>query len=413
MSIIEINHLTKEYQLGQLQSVKETALNTMNRLRGREVVKKERFKALDDINLRIEPGEVVGIIGTNGAGKSTLLKIISGISVPTMGEVNVGGTIAPLIEVGTGLHPELTGRENIFLNGSILGIPRGKIKKKIDEIVEFAELEQFIDTPVKRYSSGMRIRLGFSIATSVDADILIVDEVLAVGDLAFQRKCFDRIEKLIKSSDKAVLIVSHNIRQIQRLCSRVILIDKGKISLDGEPPSVCGQFYENSNKKIKENKEREGRGILKFSSSGEIDFIEVQTFNDEESFQSDTVDFLGSMKVVVHFKSNVFLKYPDLILGFHTTDFFYISTMTSAALSKKFEISPGVYSAEFYIHSLPLNPGVYCLRVGFVDQYHRTIWHGENLKTFMVSSEKVNVSKESLLGVLHIPFEVNLQKTIE
>ena len=178
MSIIEVNHVTKEYRLGQMKSLKQSMLGAFSRLCGKPSAKQQPFKALDDIDFKVEEGEVVGIIGPNGAGKSTLLKLLARVSVPTKGGIKVRGSVAPLIEVGAGLHPELTGRENIYLNGSILGLSIASIKKKFDEIVEFAELEKFIDTPIKRYSSGMMIRIGFSIATSVDADILITDEVL-------------------------------------------------------------------------------------------------------------------------------------------------------------------------------------------------------------------------------------------
>ena len=229
MPIIEVKHLTKEYDLGAVTSIKDNLRQTLAKLQGKDTWQRERFKALDDVNFTIEEGEVVGIIGHNGAGKSTLLKHLANITKPTSGEVIVRGSIAPLIEVGAGVNPELTGRENIFLNGAILGIPKKVIQSKLDEIIEFSELEQFIDTPVKRYSSGMTVKLGFSIATSMDADILIIDEVLAVGDLAFQRKCFDRMETLINKQGKTVLLVSHNIRQVTRMCSRVILLNGGKL----------------------------------------------------------------------------------------------------------------------------------------------------------------------------------------
>ncbi|MCK4622652.1 MAG: ABC transporter ATP-binding protein [Desulfuromonadales bacterium] len=412
MAIIEVNNLTKEYRLGQLQNLKETTFNVINRLRGKEVLKNKKFKALDNIDFKVEPGEVVGIIGTNGAGKSTLLKMLARVSTPTSGKVKVNGSVAPLIEVGAGLHPELTGRENIYLNASILGIPRSKINKKLDEIIEFAELEEFIDTPVKRYSSGMRIRLGFSIATSVNANILIVDEVLAVGDLAFQRKCFDRMEKMIKKEERTVLIVSHNIRQIERLCTRVLLLDKGKIIKDGKPSIVCNLFYENSNKKIKDQNNKEENNFLKVRTSGEIEVEKIEIFDGKRLEPTEAVEFLNTMRVTIKFKANVNLKYPDIILGFHTTDFFYISTMTSAALSKRYDILAGQYVAEFCIERLPLTPGVYCIRVGFVDQYHRIIWHGENLKTFMVNGSKINMSKLDSWGVVDLPFEVKLDRLI-
>ena len=198
MHAIEISHVTKEYRLGALQSLKQTMLNTGARLLGRQVEEPPLFKALDDVSFSIEPGEVVGIIGHNGAGKSTLLKMLSRISTPTSGSVKVNGRVAPLIEVGAGFVGDFTGRENVYLNGAILGMPKKEIDRKFDEIVDFAEMAEFIDTPVKRYSSGMQVKLAFAVATSIESEILIVDEVLAVGDIAFQRKCFTRMESLIR-----------------------------------------------------------------------------------------------------------------------------------------------------------------------------------------------------------------------
>src|SRR4051812_34573388 len=182
MAIIELRNVTKQFKLGQGRSLRESLVAGFARLAGRASSAPKEFYALQDLNLSIEPGEVVGIIGHNGAGKSTMLKVLAGISTPTHGSVAVRGRVAPLIEIGAGLVAELTGRENIYLNGTILGMRRAEIRRKFDEIIAFAELEGFIDTPVKRYSSGMQMRLGFAIATAVDADILIIDEVLAVGD---------------------------------------------------------------------------------------------------------------------------------------------------------------------------------------------------------------------------------------
>ena len=192
----------------------------------------EPFQALRDVNFEIEVGEVVGIIGRNGAGKSTLLKILSRITAPTRGRVSIKGKLASLLEVGTGFHPELSGRENIFLNGSILGMRRAEISRKFDEIVAFAEVEQFIDTPVKRYSSGMYVRLAFSIAAHLEPDILIVDEVLAVGDAAFQAKCIGKMSTIGRSGT-TVLVVSHNMTVIQTLCSRALLLEKGVLTSSG------------------------------------------------------------------------------------------------------------------------------------------------------------------------------------
>lgn len=250
MAIIEVNHLTKEYRLGAMQGLKQTLLNTAARLSGKKVEERPLFKALDDVSFSIEPGEVVGIIGHNGAGKSTLLKMLARISTPTSGSIKVNGRIAPLIEVGAGFVPDFTGRENVYLNGAIMGMSRQEIDSKFDEIVEFAEMSEFIDTPVKRYSSGMQVKLAFAVATSIESEILIVDEVLAVGDLAFQRKCFDRMEDLIKRQGRTVLIVSHNIRQIERMCQRVLLIDHGHVDMDGPAGEICNAFYDRNDDRI-------------------------------------------------------------------------------------------------------------------------------------------------------------------
>src|SRR5712692_6188799 len=190
------------------------------------------FWALKDVSFEVKHGEVVGIIGRNGAGKSTLLKILSRITEPTTGQVQIDGRVASLLEVGTGFHPELTGRENIFLNGAILGMRRAEIARKFDEIVDFSEIEQFLDTPVKHYSSGMYVRLAFAVAAHLDPEILIVDEVLAVGDVAFQKKCLGKMNEVSKSG-RTVLFVSHNMAAVENLCQRGVVLERGRVVFDG------------------------------------------------------------------------------------------------------------------------------------------------------------------------------------
>nr|WP_320161294.1 ABC transporter ATP-binding protein [uncultured Methanoregula sp.] len=201
----------------------------------------KEFWALKEVSFDIEHGEVIGIIGRNGAGKSTLLKILSRITVPTEGIVELHGRVGSLLEVGTGFHPEMTGRENIFLNGSILGMKRREIEAKLDEIVKFSEIEKFLDTPVKRYSSGMYVRLAFAVAAHMEPEILVVDEVLAVGDLAFQKKCLGKMQD-IATEGRTVFFVSHNMGAIQKLCSRTILLSQGQIIADGETSSVVQTY---------------------------------------------------------------------------------------------------------------------------------------------------------------------------
>lgn len=206
------------------------------------LAKAEEFWALRDVSLDIHKGEIVGIIGSNGAGKSTLLKILTGITPPTEGEIRMKGRVASLLEVGTGFHPELTGRENIFLNGAILGMTKNEIASKFDEIVAFAGIEKFLDTPVKRYSSGMYVRLAFSVAAHMEPDILLVDEVLAVGDAEFQKKCLGKMEEVTKTAGRTILFVSHSMRAIQKLCTRCILLEKGGIKMIGDTASVIKEY---------------------------------------------------------------------------------------------------------------------------------------------------------------------------
>jgi lipopolysaccharide transport system ATP-binding protein len=202
---------------------------------------REEFWALRHVSLDVQPGEVVGIVGRNGAGKSTLLKILSRITEPTEGRIRLRGRTASLLEVGTGFHPELTGRENIFLNGAVLGMSRLEIRRKFDEIVSFAEIERFLDTPVKRYSSGMYVRLAFAVAAHLEPEILIVDEVLAVGDATFQKKCLDKMDDAGKAG-RTVLFVSHNMQAVTRLSSRCVLLEKGQLTLDGPPHMVASAY---------------------------------------------------------------------------------------------------------------------------------------------------------------------------
>ena len=206
---------------------------------------KEEFWALKDINFEVMKGEVVGIIGRNGAGKSTLLKILSQITPPTTGEIRIKGTVGSLLEVGTGFHPDLTGRENIFLNGSIIGMKKKEIIKKFDTIVEFAGIEKFLDTPVKYYSSGMYVRLAFSVTAHMEPDILIIDEVLAVGDAEFQQKCLDKMYEITKDEGRTILFVSHNIETIKQLCKKSVLLSKGTVEMFGDTQDVIDLYTKN------------------------------------------------------------------------------------------------------------------------------------------------------------------------
>jgi lipopolysaccharide transport system ATP-binding protein len=226
------------------RTARDLARSARDMLRGRQLVvgdEVEEYWALKDINFEIKRGEVVGIIGRNGAGKSTLLKILSRITEPSEGRVTIKGRVASLLEVGTGFHPELTGRENIFLNGAILGMTRAEIRRKFDEIVDFADIEKFLDTPVKRYSSGMYVRLAFAVAAHLEPEILIVDEVLAVGDAEFQKKCLGKMRD-VAGHGRTVLFVSHNMGAVRALCSRGMLLKEGKVAFDADVESAASRY---------------------------------------------------------------------------------------------------------------------------------------------------------------------------
>jgi lipopolysaccharide transport system ATP-binding protein len=263
-TIIAVENLSKSYLVGHKsvglarhgdtfrdvigREARNFVRNAVNMVRGRQVLlgdQVEEFWALKDVSFEVKRGEVLGIIGRNGAGKSTLLKILSRITEPTRGRVVIRGRVASLLEVGTGFHAELTGRENIYLNGAILGMTRAEIRRKFDEIVDFAEVEKFLDTPVKRYSSGMYVRLAFAVAAHLEPEILVVDEVLAVGDVEFQKKCLGKMGD-VSQAGRTVLLVSHNMRAIQQLCSRAILLQNGNLRVDGTA-SQCINTYLSSN----------------------------------------------------------------------------------------------------------------------------------------------------------------------
>ncbi|GIU93818.1 MAG: ABC transporter [Gaiellaceae bacterium] len=245
---IVVEELGKRYRIGQLQSAYGTLRDALAEGAAR-IVRRERkptyeeIWALRDVSFEVTEGEVLGVLGRNGAGKSTLLKILTRITNPTTGTATIRGRVGSLLEVGTGFHPELTGRENIFLNGSILGMKRKEILRKFDEIVEFAGVEKFIDTPVKRYSSGMSVRLAFAVAAHLEPEILLVDEVLAVGDAEFQRRCLGRMED-ISMTGRTVLFVSHNMQTLTALCNRAIWLDQGAIVRDGKSSEVVAQYLQ-------------------------------------------------------------------------------------------------------------------------------------------------------------------------
>jgi lipopolysaccharide transport system ATP-binding protein len=290
-TVISVEGLSKKFIIGHEGKEKYTALRDVVTQKAKNILSfgskknnysKEEFWALKDIDFKIGEGERIGIIGRNGAGKSTLLKILSRITEPTTGTIKIRGRVSSLLEVGTGFHPELTGRENIFLNGAVLGMSRAEIRKKFDEIVSFAEVEKFLDTPVKRYSSGMYVRLAFAVAAHLEPEILIVDEVLAVGDAQFQKKCLGKMEDVSKKGGRTVLFVSHNMVAVRSLCTKGFLLKNGQISSRGNINEVVNDYqllFSPSSKSVFDaESELAGNSLIGLNS------IELENGNGQGSF---------------------------------------------------------------------------------------------------------------------------------
>jgi len=303
---IKVQHLGKRYRIGQRESYKtfRDAITNIAAAPIRRLMKNSNssngdqyFWALKDVSFEVDPGEVVGIIGRNGTGKSTLLKILSRITSPSSGSVELRGRVSSLLEVGTGFHPELTGRENIYLSGSILGMKRREIDEKFDDIVRFAEVEKFLDTPAKRYSSGMYVRLAFAVAAHLEPEILLVDEVLAVGDASFQKKCLSKMQSVGREG-RTVLFVSHNMPAITRLCPRTILLDAGSVMHDGPSPQVVGSYLRSG---IGTTAAREWPDISRAPGNDTVRLLAVRV-RTEEGEIADAVDIRKPVGIEMEFE---------------------------------------------------------------------------------------------------------------
>lgn len=353
--ILEINQLGKKFKIGKNRSPylslrEQLSANIFNR------DKTQDFWALEDVTFKVSPGESIGIIGRNGAGKSTLLKILSKITPPTKGSIISRGRIASLLEVGTGFHPELTGRENIFLNGSILGMKKNEIVSKFDEIVNFSEIENFIDTPLKHYSSGMQLRLAFSVAAFLEPEIMVIDEVLAVGDVQFQKKCMGKMSDVSKSG-RTILFVSHNMTAVKSLCPRSLLLNKGRLEAIGKSHEIIETYLSKAKKELDATS-----GFLEFSprENGLIHSIEILC----DGERTNNVYMGCSLEIRVSFKSKNPLQYPLLgiiikdvqnvsLIGVNNKN--YIGNLTSKAIYN------GTFS--FKIPRLPLMSGMYSIDI--------------------------------------------------
>ena len=319
-TVISVENLSKSYQLGVIGT--GTFKGDVRRWWAKQRGKPDPYSkigqidhgnregetiwALNDINFQVQKGEVLGIIGRNGAGKSTMLKILSRVTTPTVGVVNIKGRLASLLEVGTGFHPDLTGRENIYLNGAIMGMSRAEVARKFDEIVDFSGVEQFVDTPVKRYSSGMYVRLAFAVAAHLDPEILVVDEVLAVGDVEFQKKSLGKMDA-IAHEGRTVLFVSHNIAAIQRLCPRTLLLDKGRIVQDGPSHQVASRYLDSG---LGRMAEREWAvDPTKRSGNNMVSLRAVRVLNEADKV-SDIIDIRECVKIEIEYLNFAHNRFP-------------------------------------------------------------------------------------------------------
>ena len=401
--IIEIKNVGKRYNINHhrggyvaLRDVIMTVLKSPLRFlksKAKEIAgidTKEEFWALKDINLEVSKGEVVGIIGPNGSGKSTLLKILSQITPPTEGEIKIRGKVGSLLEVGTGFHPELSGRENIFLNGAILGMHKKEIAEKFDQIVEFAGLEKFIDTPVKYYSSGMYVRLAFSVAAHMEPDVLIVDEVPAVGDAEFQKKCLGKMDEITKSEGRTILFVSHNMTAIAQLCTRCILLKEGHILSIGKTENVIEQYAKNlSGKKetltayeFKEDLKKEFQ-VLSLRLKNSKGAISNKFACDDDVFVE--LNCISRKPLTGLYGDIIFSKDGDKILQSYTFD----------SAKNSFSLLPeGNYTTSIKIPARTLGHGTYTISISFTSDHRMQSRYVDTLES-VASFQLDDLSTES------------------
>lgn len=349
---LKFSHVSKRYRIHQERFEQRTRHPLVRRaLSLRKSL--QDFYALRDVSFEVKRGEALGIIGHNGAGKSTILKLLSNITSPTTGEITINGRLSALIEVGSGFHPELTGRENIFLNGSILGMRRREIVEKFDRIVDFAGIRQFIDTPVKRFSSGMYVRLGFSVAAHLDPDILLLDEVLAVGDAAFQAKCIQRIREL-KHNGTTIVFISHDLGAVESLCDRVLLVHRGEIMAGGDPRDVIAE-YQRAAAQIS-TLDTTDRSVAKLDKKAAITSV---GFFDLEG--REVAAIRTGFPLVAHINYTACERVEDAVLEF----FFYTGNrellchLTTECVGQRLDLEPGSGVAEFIVPEFGLGPEIY------------------------------------------------------
>src|SRR3989338_7996942 len=370
-AIIEVSNISKKYRIGKTQSyhtlrdtiveyIHNTFQTIFNKKGNKDELANDEFWALDNVSFKVHEGEVLGVVGRNGAGKSTLLKILSQITYPSKGSITMRGRVASLLEVGTGFHSELTGRENIFLNGSILGMKQKEIKKNFDAIVTFSEVGRFLDTPVKFYSSGMYMRLAFAVASHLQSEVLILDEVLAVGDIQFQKKCLGKMEDVAKKG-RTVIFISHNMNMVRLLCEQTLLLDNGKTEAIGKTDKVIEKYLRTSTR-VDKNQKTDLTKINRTYTSKPI--IQKAWIENEKGTIVSDVSMGSPIKIYYHFKSDKIISNP----GFGCTAFNLsgqqIFSFTSYLINTKQYPSIKEGTVVFNIPELPLLPGDYSLSFG-------------------------------------------------
>ncbi|MCY7311697.1 MAG: ABC transporter ATP-binding protein [Chitinophagaceae bacterium] len=360
--IIEIQNLGKQYKLAVAEpymALRDVISSTVKNMLRSDKKKSEKFWALQDINLDIQPGDRTGIIGRNGAGKSTLLKIISRITPPTTGKAIIRGRVGSLLEVGTGFHPELTGRENIYLNGSILGLKKTEITRQFDTIADFSGVERFIDTPLKHYSSGMQLRLAFSVAAHLDPEILLIDEVLAVGDLEFQKKCLGKMEEVSKKDGRTILFVSHNMDSIRKFCPTTILMDGGKIISIGNTEKIINEYVakhlETKAEMVWEN------GASSYNKEVTLNRAYLHNENGTVISRFDTTEKVGITLEYQVLKDDAMFTHGINLYNQENTNIFNSHDVTSAIRLEKRK--KGNYKATAWIPGNLLPEGIFTLSV--------------------------------------------------
>ncbi|MBD2107734.1 polysaccharide ABC transporter ATP-binding protein [Nodosilinea sp. FACHB-13] len=409
-TVIRVENLGKKYIIGQQQQERYTALRDVLANKAKNITQvfnpkakhqkpnSEEFWALKDVSFEVKRGDRIGIIGRNGAGKSTLLKILSRITEPTEGRISIKGRVASLLEVGTGFHPELTGRENIYLNGAILGMSKVDIRRKFDEIVAFAEVERFLDTPVKRYSSGMYVRLAFAVAAHLEPEILVVDEVLAVGDLNFQKKCLGKMNA-VASEGRTVIFVSHNIAAIRKLCERAVLLDRGSMMKLGDTDSVLKTYTETGMNaqytyELPPPKDKNAPG-----------YAHKLAVEDENGNPVCSVPVGKPWQVRINFTIVKNIDHFVIGLGMLTSEEVSLRT----AWSKPYSLVIGEYQAVFREDKIILGTGRYPLVVGLSKDL-QTIHYIENAGILDIAdfSESIDLVKVSSVGSILNPMDVEI-----